>query len=112
MAAPAPKLSAATMKAQAETVQLLSLHFDGDAGRYAAGWSDDKIAKDTGMAPDFVREMRLAAFGELREPEEVTRLRADIDALDQLAREQNSAIREAIHGLRAELARIAPAGVR
>lgn len=106
----ASKPSAAAMKAQAGMFLLLTQHFDGEAGRYAKGWSDDQIAKATGLAPDLVRDFRVAGFGELREPEEVVRLRSDIDALATLQREQNDAMTQALTALRSDLSRIAKAG--
>ena len=105
----ASKPSPAAMKAQAAMFQLLAQHFDTDTGRYAKGWSDAKIAKETGISPDMVRDFRVAGFGDLREPEEVVQLRSDIDALATLQREQNAAITVELETLRSKLDRIAKA---
>src|SRR3546814_7661352 len=56
--------SPAAMKAQAEMFQLLSLHFDGETGRYAKGWSDGKIASTTGIAVEMVTAFRVAGRSE------------------------------------------------
>jgi len=98
--------SVAAMKAQAEMFNLLTMHFDSGKGRYAEGWSDAAIAKKTELAPDHVAAFRAAAFGDLREPEEIAKLRADINALEALAREAQATMVEQIASLRAELARV------
>lgn len=92
--------SPAAMKAQAEMFQLLSLHFDGDTGRYAKGWSDAKIAAQTGIAVDLVTAFRTAGFGELKDAPEIVAIRAEIATLESLVAEQ-------VAHLRGELARIA-----
>lgn len=94
--------SPAAMKAQAEMFQLLSLHFDGDAGRYAKGWSDGKIASQTGISIDLVTGFRIAGFGELKEAPEIVAIRAEICALETLVTEQ-------VAHLRGEIAKIAKA---
>lgn len=90
------------IKAQAKMFNLLSLHFNPDEGRYAKGWSDKKVADDTGMAADLVASFRVEAFGELKEPAEVSALRSEISALENLVVEQ-------IASLRTELAKVAKA---
>lgn len=97
--------SPAAMKAQAQMFHLLSTHFDADMGRYAKGWSDAKIAHDTGLAADVVAEFRAAGFGELKEAPEVAAMRAEIFALETLVAEQ-------IAALRGDLARIAKGEAR
>lgn len=94
--------SPAAMKAQAQMFHLLSSHFDADTGRYAKGWSDAKIAADTGLAGDVVAEFRDAGFGALKDAPEIVAIRAEIATLETLCAEQ-------IAHLRAELARIAKA---
>ena len=98
--------SPAAMKAQAHMFQLLSQHFDADNGRYVAGWSDDKIAKDTGISADLVKSFRKAGFGELKEPAEISLLRADINSVEQLAKEQHGAITAEVAALRAKLGKL------
>lgn len=107
-----PTPSPAAMKAQAVMFNLLTLHFDPVAGRYSVGWSDAKVASETGLDAAFVRDFRDAGFGPLREPEELIRFRADIAALEQLQRETAATISEQIASLRADLARIAKTGGR
>ncbi|WCT73946.1 hypothetical protein PQ455_01555 [Sphingomonas naphthae] len=102
----ASKPSPAAMKAQVQMIGLLSEHFDTDAGAYAVGWSDKKIADETGVSPATVAEFRLAGFGEIKEPAAICALRADINALDQLSREHQAIVQSEIASLRSKLAQV------
>lgn len=94
--------SPAAVKAQAKMFSLLSQHFTPDDGRYAKGWSDKKIADETGVSVEMVAAVRSEAFGELKEPSEIQALRQEITALEGLVTEQ-------IASLRTELAKVAKA---
>lgn len=94
--------SPAAVKAQAKMFSLLSQHFTPDDGRYAKGWSDKKIADETGVSVEMVAAVRSEAFGELKEPSEIQALRQEITALEGLVSEQ-------IATLRTELAKVAKA---
>ena len=98
--------SASAMKAQATMFRLLSDHFDTDAGQFDVEWSDERIAKETGLAKAIVTEFRRAGFGEIKEPSEVASLRADINALEALAKENATGVSAEIAALRARLAKI------
>lgn len=80
-------VSADTHKATAKMHQLLSIHFDADEGLFAEGWNDERIAKETGLAATYVSEVRVIAYGDIKEPEEITALRADIKSLNELISE-------------------------
>ena len=71
-------------KATAKMHQLLVLNFDADEGRYAEGWDDERVAKESGLSLTHVTEVRNIAYGELKEPEEIAALRKDIKALNDL----------------------------
>lgn len=96
----------AAMKAQTMMFRLLSDNFDTEAGRFEPGWDDARIAKETGLSPDVVAEFRRAGFGEIKEAPEVAALRADIAALDTLAREQHGAVTAEIASLRSRLMKL------
>lgn len=91
--------SPAAVKAQAKMFSLLAQHFTPDDGRYAKGWSDKKIADETGVSVEMVAAVRSEAFGELKEPSEISALRSEITALEGLVTEQ-------IASLRTELAKV------
>lgn len=80
-------VSADTHKATAKMHQMLNLHFDADEGKYAEGWDDERISKESGISVVHVAEVRSIAYGDIKEPEEVTKLRADIKSLNELISE-------------------------
>lgn len=102
----ATKPSPAAMQAQVKMITLLQEHFDPDAGTYAAGWSDQKIAGETSLSVDHVIELRRTCFGEIKEPAKVRQLRSDINALEQLHKEASAQMAQDIASLRAKLATI------
>jgi hypothetical protein len=79
------------IKAQAKMHRLLAEHFDADAGAFLNAWDDAKVAKDTGLALDLVTATRAAAYGELKAPDALVAMRADLDTLEQLLTEQHRA---------------------
>lgn len=102
-----PAHSPAAMKAQGQMFHLLTLHFVPETGRYAKGWSDKKIADDTGLALDHVAAFRASCFGDLKESAEIAGMRADLDAAEALANENHKNLIGQIVAFRAELDRIA-----
>lgn len=106
MATTAPKTSPAAIAAQAKMFGLLQTHFDIDEGCYRSGYSDAKIAAETGLAVELVAGVRLQAFGELKEPDEVAQLARDIEALSSLIDEQVAPLRTELAGLRSRLAEV------
>lgn len=61
----------------------LADNFDPVKGRYRGDWSDEKVAKETGLALDFVRQRRETDFGPLNEGPDTDRLRAELVALER-----------------------------
>lgn len=101
------KPSPDAMRAQATMFTLLQSHFNTDKGAYAQGWSDEKIAAETGMPKALVIEYRESCFGPIKEPAELSALRADITALETLQRESSGAITVEIANLRTRVAELA-----
>lgn len=77
-------VSAETHKAAATMHKLLAEHFDGEEGRYAMGWSDERIANDTGLSVTHVSDVRDIAYGALKTPDAIAEAKADIKALSDL----------------------------
>lgn len=100
------KPSPAAMRSQVQTINLLSEHFDPDAGRFAAGWDDARIGKETGLAEEAVRDYRLAGFGEIKEPPEIAKLAADIHSLERLLDEAINPIKSELAALKARVAEV------
>jgi hypothetical protein len=99
-------VSTDTHKAQAKMHQLLTMHFDGDAGIYGEGWNDERIAKESGISVTYVTEVRGIAYGDLKEPEEIASLRADIKSLHELISETLIAAQKEVNALNNRVAEI------
>ncbi len=69
------------MKAQTAMFRLLDTHFDEDAGRYADGWDDARVAKETGIAIAMVAAFRKEGFGEIKASPELTAIAGDLKTL-------------------------------
>lgn len=106
MATTAPKTSPAAIAAQAKMFGLLQTHFDAERGCYGGGYSDAKIAADTGLSVELVAGVRSQAFGDLKEPAEIAQLASDIEALSSLIDEQVAPLRTELASLRAKLAEV------
>ena len=80
-------------KAQVQMVRLLSDHFDADTGAFVDGWTDEKIATQTGIALKAVVTFREAGFGPLKEPEEITKLAKEIEAFRGMVRDADEMLK-------------------
>lgn len=103
-APPAPTvISDEARNARRLATMMLEEHFDVATGRFRDGWTDEKIAKETGAAVQFVTKRREEDFGPLKMPSEIEQERARLDALEARvdAYEKHAAIE--IGGWRADL---------
>ena len=99
-------VSADTHKATAKMHQMLSLHFDADEGKYAEGWDDERISKESGISVVHVSEVRNIAYGEIKEPEEITLLRKEIKSLNELISDTLVHAQKEVNALNARIAEI------
>jgi hypothetical protein len=54
-------------------------------GRYAVGWSDERVGKECGgLAKAFVVEIREAQFGKIKGDPEVDAIKADVASLEEM----------------------------
>lgn len=63
--APPPERTPAAREKLGELYMMLSEAYQGATQTYAAGWSDERIAKETGLALEFVAARRESDFGPL-----------------------------------------------
>ncbi len=63
----------------------LSEHFH--EGRYVEGWSDERVARETGLAVEFVRNVRLETGRALTLPTEVSGLVNELAVLTEMLKE-------------------------
>lgn len=75
--APTEAVKAARRKAN----EFLMFNFDVDKGRYEDGWSDERVAKESGMPLAWVVRRRDEEYGPLKEPSEFAELRKEAAAL-------------------------------
>jgi len=61
--------------------ELLMFEFEVETGRYKDGWSDERVAKESGMPVAWVTKRRDEEYGPLKEPAEFAEVRAEAKAL-------------------------------
>lgn len=101
-----PTPSEAARKAKRLIYQFLEDFYDDQAKAYRPGHSDESIAKETGAAVAFVREIREADFGPIGEPPEVRAIRTELAALRDAATEVQNALGSRLNDLDARSAKL------
>lgn len=76
----APEQSEAAKKVKRMIYQALEDYFDDTKGCYRDGKNDATVAKELGTSEKFVKAIREADFGTLKEPQELAELRGQISA--------------------------------
>ena len=63
--------------------QLLDAHYDEAAARYRQGWSDERVARECQLGPNYIAAVREEVYGPLRPDPELAALEAAVaDLLD------------------------------
>lgn len=78
---PEPAPTPAARASRAEAVTAIVTYFKVAEGRYDEGWSDERIAKETGLPEAWVAKRRDEDFGPIKEPSEFAEVRAEAKAL-------------------------------
>ena len=99
------EISSEALKRQRQMFHLLDEFFDADAGRFAKGWSDEKIAEQTGLAAAAVRKAREAAYGALKVNPEVAKLTDELAAMRERYGSQITELENMVAELRREMER-------
>lgn len=73
---PAPTFDAKAARREAH--ELIAMTFNIPTGQYSDGYSDERIAKETGIGVDWVKQRREDEFGPLKEPDELTAMRKQL----------------------------------
>lgn len=81
----APSITPLTGKALRQVFQLLEDHFDGEAGCYKNDYTDERIAKETNISKEAVKQYRVNAFGKIKPPSEIEILRRELRELESFA---------------------------
>ncbi len=74
---PSDAVKAARRKAN----ELLMFQFNVEQGAYEDGWSDERVAKESGMPVAWVSKRRDEEYGPLKEPSEFVEIRNEAKAL-------------------------------
>ena len=89
MKTPTPEPAPAAIRSPAAATGLGLLYmafadnFDVTKGRYRGDWSDEKVAKETGLSLEFVRQRRESDLGPLNVAPDMDRLRAQLVDLER-----------------------------
>lgn len=90
----APSITPLAGKALRAVFALLEDNFDADAGAYKDDWNDDRIAKDTGISKDAVKQYRINAFGKIKPPSEIGIIRQELRELEDFALKTENEIKQ------------------
>lgn len=93
--APVREQTPAAKKVHRSVMEALMIAYDDDAKRYTGGYTDAKVAEETGAATEYVQKVREDYFGPIAEPEEIVALRQD-----------HAAVIEAIATVRRDMATV------
>lgn len=90
----APSITPLSGQALRKVFQLLEDQFDADAGTYRGDYNDDRIAKETGISKDAVKQYRINAFGKIKPPSEIAILRHELRELETFALQTENEIKQ------------------
>lgn len=94
------KVTPITGQALRKVFALLEDNFDAGQGQYLHGYDDERVAKETGISLQAVKEYRTSAFGKLQPPTELHKAKQDLDALETAFLKMDSEMRGQIKDLR------------
>jgi len=85
-----------TGQALRKVFQILEDNFDSGVGQYLHGYDDARVAKETGISEAAVKEYRTAAFGKLKPPTDLHKLKQDLADLETAFLKIDAEFREKI----------------
>jgi hypothetical protein len=97
------KVTPTTGVALRKVFQLLEDNFDAGEGQYLHGFDDARIAKETGISEQAVKDYRTSAFGKLKAPTELHKLKQDLSDLETAFLKMDAEFREAIKDVKARI---------
>lgn len=83
---------------------LIEEKFDVGGGFYRDGYTDKKVADETGVAEHFVTKRREEDFGPMKEPPEIARARNELDALTKRVKELETHCAKVVEGMVSDIA--------
>ena len=100
----AKEKSPAAKRIHRTVMEALMLVYDEDKKAYNPGYSDNRVATETGAAPAYVSKTREDYFGPISEPAEIVAFRERIDSLEDQFKITSRNYVDAIASARADLA--------
>lgn len=94
--------SAEALKRQKQMFDLLDMHFNVERGRFKTGWSDGKVAEQTGLAEAAVVKAREAAYGPLKLDPATADLVREVGDIRQKAESDFADLMKLLNDARAE----------
>lgn len=99
----ATSITPTTAQAQRKVFQLLEDNFDTGDGQYLHGYDDARIAKETNISENAVKEIRTGAFGKLKPPTDFHKLKMDLDQVETAFLKLDNEFRAQIKDLKARV---------
>lgn len=100
-----PSMIGPNPKIVVKVITMLNEHFDLEKRLYHSGWSDERIAREAGTSLIFVVGYREDAYAKLAEDPEMTKLRDDIRALEELQAQHVTEFGRKLSDLKAQVDR-------
>jgi hypothetical protein len=97
------QITPTTVSAMRKVFAALEDNFDAEKGVYLHGYSDERIAKETGISVDGVKKYRIDGFGKLRPPTELDIVKREIDELTGLFVKFENEMKEKLKDARARI---------
>lgn len=92
-----------TVSAMRKVFAMLEDNFDGVKGVYLHDYSDERIAKETGISIDGVKKYRIDGFGKLRPPTELDIVKREVEELQSLFVTFENEFKEKLRDARARI---------
>lgn len=87
------KITPTTGVALRKAFQILEDQFDIENGCYRGDYSDDKVAKETGISAEAVKQYRISGFGKIKPPNDVYLIRQELSELETFALKTENELR-------------------
>ena len=103
----APKLTQKATVSLRKVFQLLEDQFDDENGVYRNDYSDKRIADETGISENTVKQHRTQAFGKLRPPTELHQMQQELKEIETLTLQLDNDLRRKVKDFELRLSRFA-----
>lgn len=100
------KISPISGQALRKVFQLLEDQFNVEEGCYLNDYSDERIAKETGISKDAVKNYRINAFGKIKPPNEMAVMRQELREIENLALQLDNDLRQKLKDFNLRMSQI------